>query len=133
MIMKQKIIFWALIISIPLISLGMNFFQPSLGPHNGTVKKAGIYYIEMKSLQQEIHAYLLDKKLTPIGNKGVTCEVKIVYPDSSCLTKPLKTFGYDGFSAEVTSIQFVNCTIFFKISGKTVSAHFENNNLIVTN
>lgn len=129
--MKQKIIFWTFLILIPFILLGMIFFQSPVGPHDGTVKRAGVYYIEMKSLHQEIHTYLLDKKLSPIGNKGMTCEIKIVYPDSSCLTKPLKAFGTDGFSTGVASTQFVNCSVFFKISGKTISAQFENNNLIV--
>lgn len=132
MIMKQAIIFWTLFISIPLVIVGMIFSQPSVGPHGGAVKKTGIYYIEMKSMHQEIHTYLLDKKLISIGNKGVTCEVKIVYPDSSRLIKPLKAFGNDGFSAGVPSMPFLSCSVFFHIPGKTVSAQFENDNLIFT-
>ena len=132
-IMKLKLILLLVLISVTIVLIGMIFNQPSVGPHKGSVQKAGNYHIEMKSMYQEIHAYLLDKNLVSIVNKGITCEAKFLYADSSCLIKPLKPFGNDGFSTGIPSIPFYYCRVSFKIGGKLVSAGFENQSSIVKN
>jgi hypothetical protein len=129
--MKLKIIFNVILVLIAVALLGINYLQPNVGPHNGSLQKAGTYYIEMKSMHQEIHAYLLDKRMEPIGNKGISCEVKLLYADSSCLIKPLKPFGNDGFSTGIPYTPYFYCRVSFKVSGKVVTAGFENQNLIV--
>lgn len=129
----MKLIFLGILISISIVVMALVFAQPTIGPHNGVVQRAGNYHIEMKSMYQEIHTYLLDSKLKSIGNKGISCEAKFLYQDSSCLMKPLKPFGNEGFSTGIPSIPFYYCRVTFKIGSKTVTAGFKNENAIVQN
>ncbi|MBI4944969.1 MAG: hypothetical protein HY840_01055 [Bacteroidetes bacterium] len=123
--MKQKIIFPTLLIVITLGLIGFRLYQSSLGPHGGTVKHAGNYNIEMKNPYGNFYAYLLDKKLKPISNKGVSCEVKFFFSDNTNTDAVLKPQGDDAFFAE-TMFQYQSCRITFNVFGNVVSAQFSN-------
>lgn len=121
----RKILLW-LLPALFLVSL-----KPATGPHNGIVKPAGGYNIEMKNTYDYFFAYLLDKNQEPISNKGIQCEVRFILADTTSTILSLKPFEEDGFSAATQSIKFSSCRIYFKVKGKLISAQFENQNLIV--
>jgi hypothetical protein len=96
------------------------------------VEKAGnSYFIELKNLNQEIHTYLLDKTFRCIGNRGISCEIKFLYADSTTYTKQLLPYGNDGFSSGPITSPFHSCRIIFNVAGKILSARFENQNPLV--
>lgn len=121
----KRILIWTLS-TLLLVSL-----KPATGPHNGIVKPAGEYNIEMKNTYDYFFAYLLDKNQEPIPNKGMQCEVKFIHPDTTSTTIPLKPFEEDGFSSAIHSIKFSSCRVYFRVKGKLISAQFDNQNLIV--
>ena len=129
--MKTKIIIITLLLTLALLLISLNIFQSATGPHDGTVKPAGNYNIEMKNSYDNFYAYLLDKKRNPISNTEIYCEVKFIFPDSTSTVIPLKPFEEDGFSIESGSLKFYSCRIYFKVSGKLISASFDNESLIV--
>jgi len=130
--MKTKIIFTVLFLLVATTLISFNFFQTStLGPHDGIVKQTGEYNIEMKNSFPNFYAYLLNKKLTPISNSGISCEVRFMSPDSTSFSVPLKPFGKDGFLMDSGTLKFNSCRIYFTVSGRSISAEFENENLFV--
>ena len=128
--MKTTSKFIGIILLTALILVAFNLTDNPVGPHGGTVKTAGIYNIEMKNSYPNLYAFLLDSRLRPISNKGITCEGKFNFADSSSSIIPFKPFWEDGFSMKLGSLRFNTCRINFNISGKIVSAQFENENLI---
>lgn len=124
--MKTKMLLIGIIPAILLISM-----KPVQGPHDGIVKPAGEYHIEMKNTYDYFFTYLLDKNQNPIPNKGIQCEVKFIHGDTTSTIIPLKPYGDDGFSSATHSLQFNSCRIYFTVKGKLVSALFENQSLIV--
>ena len=124
--MKTKRILIGILPVLLLISL-----KPATGPHDGIVKPAGEYNIEMRNTYDYFFAYLLDKNQNPLPNKGIKCEVKFIHADTTSTVIPLKSFGDDGFSAATHSLKFNSSRIYFNVRGKLISAQFENQNLIV--
>lgn len=121
-----------IIYNILLLAFFSSSYAQIQGPHNGRVEKAGSsYFIEFKNLNQEIHTYLLDKTFRSIDNKGISCEIKFIYADSTSFTKSLLPFGNDGFTSGLITSPFHSCRIIFNVAGNTVSAGFENPNPLV--
>ena len=102
-----------------------------MGPHEGVVKPAGDYNIEVKNSFTNFYAYLLDKKNKPISNKGITCEVRFIFSDNTGISTSLIPYLEDGFTTEKMMPEFYSCRVYFNIQGKSVSAKFENKNTIV--
>lgn len=116
------------IVAIVLLSLDS---PPTQGPHGGTVKKAGDFYIEMKNNPDtSFFAYLLNKKLKTVSNKGISAEVKLFFPDSTALDVPLKPVAGNAFTAKIIP-GFSTCKITFLVFGKEVSALFDKETQIV--
>jgi hypothetical protein len=113
-----------------LLLVSLNIPQTSVGPHGGIVKVAGNYNIEMKSPYGNLYTWILDYKLSPLNNKGVTCEARFYFSDNTIVDTRLKPFGEDGFTT-TTANDFLSCRITYKVAGKSVSAKFENENVIV--
>jgi uncharacterized protein YxeA len=128
--MKSKIIFLTLLLIALLFLIGFEFYQPSVGPHGGIVKLAENYNIEMKNPYGNFYAYLLDKKLKPVSNKGISCEVKFFFADNTNMDAVLKPQGDDSFFTETTA-RYQSCRVTFNVFGKIVSAKFENENPMV--
>ncbi len=95
------------------------------GPHDGTVKKAGPYYIEMKTAEKRLFAYLLDKKLKTLSNAGIHGEADLVFIDNTTQNIPLMADKDSAFMCTVPA-EFASCKITFTITGKAVSARFSN-------
>lgn len=129
--MKTKIIVIALLIAAAIILVSLNVFQSSQGPHGGTVKKAENYNIEMKNPGGSMYAYLLDRNLKPVNNKGISCKVKLFFPDKTAADQILSPFGTDGFIIELIPMYYVSCTVTFNVAGKNIEADFENEVLFV--
>ena len=130
--MKTKIVVTALLIfSLSLYLISLNLFQSSIGPHGGTVKLAGDYNIEMKSIYPNIYTFLLNKKNKPIINKKLSCEISFMLPNNTVINSQLKSFRDDGFIMELGGLNFSSCRVFFNVLGKSVSAEFESENPIV--
>lgn len=130
--MKAKIIILTLLIIAAFILISLRLFQSSDGPHDGKVKKANEYYIEMKNPDSNLYAFLLDKNLKPLSNKEITCKATLFYPDNTSSEAEMTRFGADGFFTESIVRYYFSCTITFNISGKTVSARFDNETLFVS-
>jgi hypothetical protein len=130
--MKAKtIIIIAFLILLALFLISINFIQSPYGPHGGKVKEAGEYNIEMKNVYPNMYTVLLDKDYKPINNKGILCEIHFILPDNTKLNSQLKPFEEDGFTMELGGLNFSTCRVFFNVNGKSISAGFENENLIV--
>ena len=117
-----------------LSSIGMSAYytyQPNIGPHGGTVKEVENFNIEVKISTSSIYAFLLDKKLKPINNKGIFCEIKFFPPDNIPIDVTLKPYQQDGFVLESTSVIYDFFRVAFNVNGKSVSEKFYNENAIV--
>lgn len=128
-----KQVLWAIIFLalISFISIGwLNFQQENPGPHNGTVKPAGNYNIEMNSPFGHLYTWLLDGDYAPIVNNGISCEVRLYFPDNTTTDIKLTPFGEDGFTAK-TATDFQSCRITYDVMGKKISAKFDNDYVIV--
>jgi len=124
--MKNNMLFlMPILLFAMVIFIGSEFFQPTLGPHGGTMKQVENYNIEMKNTYGNFYTYLLDNKQNPIGNKGISCGVKFFYADNTNVEVLLKPLGEDCFFTETTT-PFQTCRITFNVFGKKVSARFEN-------
>lgn len=128
--MKTEIKYLAVVLAISIIVSSFQLIDFPLGPHDGVVKPAGSYNIEMKNTFPTLYAYLLDKNYIPISNKGITCEGRFILADSSTVIIPLKPFEEEGFSMNISSFRYNSCRISFIVFGRRVSAHFESENLI---
>ena len=131
--MKTTSILIGLFLLTTMVLIAFNLTDNPVGPHGGTVKTAGIYNIEMKNSYPNLYAFLLDSRLRPMSNKGISYEVRFNFADSSTSIIPLKPFWEDGFSMKLGSLRYNTCRINFNVSGKIVSAQFENDNLVANN
>lgn len=129
--MRTKIIIITLLIIAALILISLRLFQSSEGPHGGTVKPAGEYYIEMKNPGGGMYAFLLNKDLKPISNKGITCRARLLHTDRAVTDVKLSFFGSDGFFVELIPRYYVTSTVIFTLPDKELSAEFENEVLFV--
>lgn len=112
----------------------MQFVDPTIldtGPHGGIVKPAQQYNIEVKTAYPSIYAYLLDDKKNPISNKKIECTISFLMPDNTNFDVQPKPYLEDGFVVESGSTVYHSCRVTFNVQGKSVSALFENQNVIV--
>ncbi len=126
---KAKIIFLAFLYCLTIALVSWSKSSPN-GPHGGSLKKSGNYFIEMKNPDKLFYAYLLDKKLNTINNKNISGEVKFFMPDSTSFNVPLKAATDDGFTCESLPGSYASMVTFI-IFGKSISARFENPALLV--
>jgi hypothetical protein len=130
--MKTKIIVFAVVLSIITTAfISTNLFQTTSGPHGGRLQQVENFNIEIKTSSPEFYAYLLNKQFNPIGNKGVSCEIRFYFPDSTDLDVTLKPYQNDGFRMESSLSGYQSYRVLFNAFGKTISAKFENENAIV--
>lgn len=126
---KAKVIFLAFLYCVTIALVSWSKSSPT-GPHGGTLKKSGNYFIEMKNPDKFFSVYLLDKKLNTINNKNVSGEVKFFMPDSTSFNVPLKAAVDDGFTCESLPGSS-GCKVTFVILGRSISSRFENPALLV--
>ena len=130
-IFRSKLIIIIFLITLSTLLISLAFIQFELGPHGGNVKNAGPYNIELKNSYPEFFVFLLDKNNTPIKNHNISCEAKFIFPDNTSYISTLIPYGEDGFYAASGSSNYYLCKINFNVSGKSISAIFENNITVV--
>lgn len=114
--------------SLVSIIVSLNVFQTSEGPHKGRVKSSGEYKIETKISPNFVYAFLLDKTSKPISNEGLRCEIKFLFHEKNSAYFLLKRYHEDGFICHTNLTGYHSYHVIFHISGKRVSAIFENKN-----
>jgi len=119
----------AAILLVGLLARSMN--AETIGPHGGKVQRADNYFIEMKRTNLIVHAYLLDRKQAPLGNRNLSCQAWLYYPDSTIYPLGMSAQGPDGFFGIVPDTYYTSIVIMFNADGKHVSATFENTKLVV--
>ena len=127
----KNIFILSLLILLSFFLISINFIQSTLGPHGGIVKQAGKYNIEMKTNYPNMYTFLLDKNNKPMHNKGILCEIIYFLPNKTQINYQLNYFGAEGFLLESGALNYSSCRIIFNVFGKTLSADFKNENLIV--
>lgn len=129
--MKTKTFLLIVMLLIVTLLIALPLYQSNMGPHDGVVKKAGEYYIEMKNTDPTIYAFLLNKQLKTISNEGILCEASFSFHDNTITKEVLLPYNKDGFYIESGKNKFSFCHIYFNVYGITVSAEFENENFSV--
>ena len=101
------------------------------GPNGGRVQSVGEFYIETKAVFPYLYTYLLNDKYKPISNKGITCNVEVLFPDNNQISLELKPEGEDGFRSETNLIGYSWYRVTFQVLGKPISTKFENESIQV--
>jgi hypothetical protein len=95
------------------------------GPHGGYLKKVGTSYIEMKTVEKKLYAYLLDKKLKTVSNRDIVGEARFFFSDSSTTSVSLLPQTDNSFTCGVPG-EFFACKITLRSGGHEISALFDN-------
>ena len=119
-----KLLFGVFCFFVILTFISFSVFSNNTGPHGGSVKETGKYIIEMKNDVSQIYVYLLDKKLRSLGTKGIACEVRFFFPDSTTVDANLFPYDNEGFSNVAGVSGFSSCRVTLNLSGEKVSALF---------
>ena len=125
--MKTKnIVFAVFLLVITTGFVSMHKFQVITGPHGGRLQQTEKFNIETITYNSEFYAYLLDKQYKPISNKGVTCKIRFLFPDSTNIDVTLMPYKEDGFRVESSVSGYHSYRIIFYAFGEDISAKFEN-------
>lgn len=128
---KLKILFLILLVLLALTLIGWHFSNQVECPHGGTVKDAGNFKIEAKTSSPYFYAFLLDKKNTPLSNKGISCEVRFIFSDHTDMKFAMTPFDDDGFIVKLITQEFIQSQVQFNVHGESVTAKFDNQNFVV--
>jgi len=129
--MRVKILLLIILVLVALTLIALSYLQTNEGPHGGRLKQSGNYYIELKLSESGVYAYLNDSDLKPVSNRGITCELKTVFPDHIEMKLFMQAIGDDGFYADLPTGELLEYKINFNVMGKPVVASFKNEKLIV--
>ena len=121
----RTIVFIALSIVISNIK-AQDTIKKVVGPHGGSIKHVENYNLEILNAYNSVLTYLYDKGLSPISNKGINGDIMFIYADNASLNVKLKAIESNGFIAEITNQDYFYFVINLNISGKFISAKFDN-------
>ncbi len=124
--MKSKLFLAVFFLSIASSAMSQELNKTTLGPHGGAIKQVEGFQIEMKNSLDGFQAFLLDASSKPVGNKNVTCKVRLIFNDKSTVDYSLKSFGDDGFVCEANMRGVMSSRITFNLAKKSISALFLN-------
>ena len=94
-------------------------------PHDGQMKRAGYFNIEVVDCSGYLEIYLYDLYMNPIRNSGLSGSVDFHYPDSTCATVQLYHYGIDGFTAEPERQLYSSCEVFIRGRGVSIQLVFK--------
>ncbi len=94
-------------------------------PHDGQLKRAGYYNMEVLDCSGYLEIYLYDLNMSPIRNSGLSGWVDFHYPDSTCATSRLYHYSIDGFTAEPERQLYSSCEVFIRGVGVSVQMTFK--------
>lgn len=132
--MKTKIIFFALLIVVTAAFISIKTAYASTdGPHGGQLKEVDNYNIEVNAVYSHFYVYLLDKQNKTISSRDLTAEIRFFLYDGTNLDIPLKPQAKEGFELQYFKFDYNSYRITFQVDGKSVSAKFENESILVKN
>ncbi len=100
-------------------------YLDSLGPHNGQIKQAGNYFVELLFSSQNTYVYLYDKHRIPLENNAVTGKMIFKQYDSTTAIVELKPFHTDAFVGKTDFPNYYSCTIIVDTKDARISTKFE--------
>lgn len=119
----MRSLLWTVILSIlfssALLAQGKN------PPHNGQLKRAGYYNLEVVDCSGYLEIYIYDMEMNPLRNYGLSGMVDFHYPDSTCASSKLYHYGVDGFTAEPERQLYASCEVFIRGQGINIRAVFK--------
>lgn len=95
-------------------------------PHGGRIKAAGNYFVELLFSSEKTYVYLLDQKVKPVSNQGISGKIIFQQADNIVTASELIPLKEEGFIAKVSVPAYVSCTVNFEVRGKKISAAFDN-------
>jgi hypothetical protein len=99
----------------------------ALGPHEGKIKIYGNYRVEVIGCNDYLEIYFYDKNLNPINNDfGIEGAAKFFYYNETNSTSAFVHYGADGFTAKISTQDYMYCQITATINGQVITAKFEN-------
>jgi hypothetical protein len=95
------------------------------GPNQGTLKKAGDYYIEMLGCMDHMEIYVYDRDQQSMSNVDLSGDVKFMTGKKE-ITVLLTPYGREGFTAKLPPGVFDYSIIGIRAKNKRVEAQFGN-------
>jgi len=114
------------ILGFIFITTGLKAQDSLRGPHDGIVKEAGAYKIELVECNDYFEVFIYTEHMDIIHNYGNEGDIKYFYIDGTYKSFPLKYYGNDGFAAKVADGKFAYCRVTIEVLGTLVSLKFEN-------
>jgi hypothetical protein len=99
--------------------------QEKRPPHNGQIKRAGYYNMEVVDCSGYLEIYVYDLDMVPVRNHGLGGVVDFHYPDSTCMTSKIYSYGIDAFTAEPERELYSSCEVFIRGQGIALTALFK--------
>jgi len=102
-------------------------------PHDGYIKSAGKYKIELGGCSEALRFYLYTQHLKPITNSFVVSgEVEYSYIDETFLVVPVKRGDCNSLQAKIPATGFYKCKLTLHLPHETIWAYFDNECVPVT-
>ena len=94
-------------------------------PHNGYIKRAGYYTVEVVDCFGYLEVYLFEMNMRPVRNYGLEGLADFHYPDSTCTTSRLYPYGTDGFTAQAEREPYSSVDLFIRGRGISIRVMFK--------
>jgi len=94
-----------------------------VGPHQGTLKAAGKYMIELFGCSDHMEIYVFTKDLQATSNVGITGEVQF-FDGKNTVVAQLVLYGRDGFAAKLPTTEFDSCSVGISMPDGRITAEF---------
>ena len=110
-----------------LLFLAINTYaqESERGPHQGAIRTAGHFKIELLGCTDHVEVYLLDKDAQEMSNYDIHGKVAFTFKNNITKEVPLQPYGRDGFSAKIPQSEFFNCFVTIEILSSPITASFE--------
>jgi hypothetical protein len=98
-----------------------------VAPHDGVVRSASPYHMELVPQATSLDIYLLGAKMSAVPNQGTTGSVMVQLTNNTTSTVPLTPAGADHFSAKLPTGAKVRTAIvtLHAADGKTINTRFD--------
>jgi len=102
-------------------------------PHDGYIKSAGKFKIELGGCSQVLSFYLYTNRLKPISNSFVVSgEAEYSYIDETFLVVPITRGDCNSLQAKIPATGFYKCKLTLHLPHETIWAYFDNECVPIT-